>query len=191
MYQDLKDHFLWHDMRTDLAKYVAKCDTCRRIKAEHQRPVGLLKPLDIPEWKWDDISMDFIAGLPRTQNGHDAIWVIVDRLTKVAHFIPVKQNYRVDKLADLYVDNILRLHGAPKSIVSDRGPQFTTRFWKSLHEYIGTTLQYSSAYDPQTDGRTERVNQILKDLLRTCVLTYGTNWEKSLSYAEFTYNNSY
>ena len=94
-------------MRTDIAEYVAKCDTCRRIKAEHQRPVGLLKPLDIPEWKWDDISMDFIVGLPRTQNGHDAIWVIVDRLTKVAHFIPVKQNYRVDKLADLYVDNIL------------------------------------------------------------------------------------
>ena len=78
MYQDLKDHFLWHDMRTDLAEYVAKCDTCRRIKAEHQRPVGLLKPLDIPEWKWDDISMDFIMWLPRTQNGPDAIWVIVD-----------------------------------------------------------------------------------------------------------------
>ena len=94
-------------MRTDLAEYVAKCDTCRRIKAEHQRPVGLLKPLDIPEWKWDDISMDFIVRLPQTQNGPDAIWVIVDRLTKVAHFIPVKQNYRVDKLADLYVDNIL------------------------------------------------------------------------------------
>ena len=109
----------------------------------------------------------------------------------MAHFIPVKQNYRVDKLVDLYVDNILRLHGAPKSIVSDRGPQFTTRFWKSLHEYIGTTLQYSYAYHPQTDRQTERVNQILEDLLRACVLTYGTDWEKSLSYAEFTYNNSY
>ena len=178
-------------MRTDIAEYVAKCDTCRRIKAEHQCPVGLLKPLDIPKWKWDDISMDFIVGLPRTQNGHDAIWVIVDRLTKLAHFVPVKQNYRVDKLADLYVDNILRLHGAPKSIVSDRGPQFTTRFWKSLHESIGTTLQYSSAYHPQMDGQTKRVNQILEDLLRACVLTYGTNWEKSLSYVEFTYNNSY
>ena len=127
-------------MRTDIAEYVAKCDTCRRIKAEHQCPVGLLKPLDIPKWKWDDISMDFIVGLPRTQNGHDAIWVIVDRLTKLAHFVPVKQNYRVDKLADLYVDNILRLDGAPKSIVSDRGPQFTTQIWKSLHESIGTTL---------------------------------------------------
>ena len=109
----------------------------------------------------------------------------------MAHFIPVKQNYRVDKLVDLYVDNILRLHGAPKSIVSDRGPQFTTQIWKSLHESIGTTLQYSSAYHPQMDGQTKRVNQILEDLLRACVLTYGTNWEKNLSYAEFTYNNSY
>jgi hypothetical protein len=93
--------------------------------------------LDIPVWKWDDISMDFIMGLPRTQNGHDAIWVIVDRLTKVAHFIPVRENFRVGKLADLYVNNILRLHGAPKSIVSDRGPQFITRFWKSLHDPLG------------------------------------------------------
>jgi len=115
-------------MRTDIAEYVAKCDTCRRIKAEHQRQVGLLKPLDIPVWKWDNISMDFIVGLPRTQNGHDAIWVIVDRLTKVAHFIPISGRYRVAKLVDLYVDNILRLHGAPKSIVSDRGPQFTAQF---------------------------------------------------------------
>jgi len=119
MYQDLKDHFWWRDMRKDIAEYVAKCDICRRIKAEHQRPAGLLKPLDIPVWKWDDISMDFIMGLPRTQKGHDAIWVIVDRLTKVAHFIPVKTTFTVGKLAELYIDNILKLHGAPRSIVSD------------------------------------------------------------------------
>ena len=100
----------------------------QKNKADHQRPTGLLKPLEIPEWKWDDISMDFVVGLPRTQGGYDAIWVMVDRLTKVAHFIPVKENYRVGKLAELYVDNILRLHGAPKSIMSDRGTQFTARF---------------------------------------------------------------
>ena len=119
MYQDLKDHFWWRDMRKDIAEYVAKCDICRRIKAEHQCPAGLLKPLDIPVWKWDDISMDFIVGLPRTQKGHDAIWVIVDRLTKVAHFIPVKTTFTVSELAELYIDNILKLHGAPRSIVSD------------------------------------------------------------------------
>ena len=135
--------------------------------------------------------MDFIVGLPRTQKGHDAIWVIVDRLTKVAHFISVKTAFTVSKLAELYIDNILKLHGALRSIISDRGPQFTAMFWQSLHKSIGTNLEYSSAYHPQTDGQTERVNQILEDLLRACVLTYGSDWEKSLSYAEFTYNNSF
>src|SRR5579859_3085609 len=151
----------------------------------HQRPAGLLKPLDIPVWKWDDISMDFVVGLPRTQKGNDAIWVIVDRLTKVAYFIPVKTTHSVSRLAELYIENILQLHGAPRSIVSDRGSQFTVRFWQSLHESIGTSLEYSSAFHPQTDGQTERVNQVLEDLLRACVLNYGTDWEKSLAYAEF------
>jgi IS30 family transposase len=178
-------------MREDIAEYVARCDTCQRVKAEHQRPVGLLQPLEIPTWKWDDISMDFIVGLPRTQKGNDSIWVIVDRLTKVAHFLPVKANYSVSRLAELYVDNILKLHGAPRSIVSDRGPQFTTQFWKSLHASMGIELNYSTSFHPQTDGQTERVNQVLEDLLRACVLTYGSDWEKSLSYAEFSYNNSY
>jgi hypothetical protein len=178
-------------MREDIAEYVARCDTCQRVKAEHQRPAGLLQPLEIPMWKWDDISMDIIVGLPRTQEGNDSIWVIVERLTKVAHFLPVKTNYNVSRLAELYVDNILKLHGAPRSIVSDRGPQFTAQFWKSLHASMGTELNYSTAFHPQTDGQTERVNQALEDLLRACVLTYGSDWEKSLSYAEFSYNNGY
>jgi hypothetical protein len=115
-------------MKSDIAAYVARCDTCQRVKAEHKRPAGLLQPLDIPVWKWEDISMDFIVGLPRSQKGHDLIWVVVDRLAKVAHFIPMKIAYTTRKLADLYIDNILRLHGAPKTIVSDRGPQFTAKF---------------------------------------------------------------
>jgi hypothetical protein len=135
--------------------------------------------------------MDFIVGSPHTQKGNDSIWVIVDRLTKVAHFLPVKMNYNVSRLAELYVDNILKLHGAPRSIVSDRGPQFTAQFWKSLHASMGTELIYSTTFHPQTDGQTERVNQVLEDLLRACVLTYGSDWEKSLSYAEFSYNNGY
>jgi hypothetical protein len=126
MYKDLKIRFWWEKMREDIAEYVARCDTCQRVKAEHQRPAGLLQPLDIPTWKWDDINMDFIVGLPRTQKGNDSIWVIVDRLTKVAHFLPVKTSYNVSRLAEMYVDNILKLHGAVRSIVSDRGPQFTT-----------------------------------------------------------------
>jgi hypothetical protein len=191
MYQDLKDRFWWKNMRVDIAEFVARCDTCQRIKAEHQRPAGLLKPFDIPVWKWEHISMDFIVGLPRTQKGNDAIWVIVDKITKVSHFIPIRETHRAEKLAELYIDNILRLHGAPRSIVSDRGPQFTAKFWRSLHDAIGTSLEYSSAYHPQIDGQTERVNQILEDLLRACVLTYKSDWEKSLSFAEFSYNNSY
>jgi hypothetical protein len=161
------------------------------VKAEHQRPAGLLQPLEIPTWKWDDISMDFIVGLPRTQKGNDSIWVIVDRLTKVAHFLPVKTNYSGSRLAELYVDNILKLHGALRSTVSDRGPQFTAQFWKNLHASMGTELNYSTAFHPQTDGQTERVNQVLEDLLRACVLTYGSDWETSLSYVEFSYNNGY
>jgi ribonuclease HI len=191
MYLDLRQKYWWTGMKVDIADYVARCDVCQRVKAEHQRPAGLLQPLHIPTWKWDEIGMDFIVGLPRTQNGNDSIWVIVDRLTKVAHFIPVKAKYRGDKLARLYIDNILQLHGVPSQIVSDRGTQFTARFWKSLHTTLGTRLDYSSAYHPQTDGQTERVNQILEDMLRACVLTYGKDWEKSLSFAEFSYNNSY
>ncbi len=135
--------------------------------------------------------MDFIVGLPRTQRGNDSIWVIVDRLTKVAHFIPVKAKFRGDKYAELYIQHILILHGVPSRIVSDRGPQFTSYFWKSLHNALGTTLDFSTAYHPQTDGQTERVNQVLEDLLRACALTYGKDWERSLPFAEFSYNNSY
>ncbi|WVZ95634.1 hypothetical protein U9M48_041368 [Paspalum notatum var. saurae] len=128
MYQDLKKLFWWRRMKHDIAAFVAQCDTCNRIKAEKQRPAGLLKHLDIPIWKWEKISMDFIVGLPRTPKGNDSIWVIVDRLTKLAHFIPVKMIYCTPKLAELYVQHILRLHGAPLSIISDRGPQFTANF---------------------------------------------------------------
>jgi hypothetical protein len=119
MYKDLKVWFWWEKMMEEIADYVARCDTCPRVKAEHQRPAGLLQPLEMPTWKWDDISMDFIVGLPRTQRGHDAIWVIVDRLTKVALFITVREDYRVLKLVDLYIEHIMRLHRVPRSIVSD------------------------------------------------------------------------
>ena len=116
--------------------------------------------------------MDFIIGLPRTRSGYDSIWVIVDRLTKVAHFVPVKTTYTSAKLADIYMKRIVCLHGVPKKIVSDRGTQFTSHFWKQLHESLGTRLEFSTAFHPQTDGQTERVNQILEDMLRACALDY-------------------
>jgi transposase InsO family protein len=135
--------------------------------------------------------MDFIVGLPRTRDGYDSIWVIVDRLTKVAHFIPVKTTYTGAKLAELYMSRIVCLHGVPKKIVSDRGTQFTSLFWVTLHESLDTKLNFSSAYHPQTDGHTERTNHILEDMLRACALKHGASWDKSLPYAEFSYNNRY
>jgi len=191
MYLDLKERYWWYGLKRDVAEHVAICDTCQRVKAEHQRPAGLLQPMKIPEWKWEEVGMDFIVGLPRTQRGFDSIWVIVDRLTKVAHFIPVKVTYSSAKLAELYMERIVCLHGVPKKIVSDRGTQFTSHFWQKLHESMDTKLNFSSAYHPQTDGQTERTNQILEDMLRACALQYGTSWDKSLPYAEFSYNNSY
>jgi IS30 family transposase len=191
MYQDLKQRYWWYRMKRDVAAHVTLCDTCHKVKAERQRPAGLLQPLKVPEWKWEEIGMDFIVGLPRTRDGYDSIWVIVDRLTKVAHFIPVCTTYTGAKLAELYMTRIVCLHGVPKKIVSDRGTQFTSRFWEKLHESMDTKLNFSSAYHPQIDGQTERTNQILEDMLRACALKHGGSWDKSLTYAEFSYNNSY
>nr|ABA99101.1 retrotransposon protein, putative, Ty3-gypsy subclass [Oryza sativa Japonica Group] len=191
MYQDLKKKFWWASMKHEIAEYVAVCDVCQRVKAEHQKPAGLLQPLKIPEWKWEEIEMDFITGLPRTSSGHDSIWVIVDRLTKVAHFILVRTTYSGSRLAELYMARIVCLHGVPKKIVSDRDSQFTSKFWKKLQEEMGSKLNFSTAYHPQTDGQTERVNQILEDMLRACALDFGGSWDKNLPYAEFSYNNSY
>jgi hypothetical protein len=191
MYLDLKEKYWWYGLKRDVAKYVAICDTCQRVKVEHQRPVGLLQPIKIPEWKWEHDGMDFIVGLPHTQRGYDSIWVIVYRLTKVAHFLPVKTTYTGPQLAALYMERIVCLHGVPKKIVSDRGTQFTSHFYQMVHTSLGTKLNFTIAYHPQTNGQTERMNQILEDMLRACALQYGTSWDKSLPYAEFSYNNSY
>jgi hypothetical protein len=148
MYQDLNEKYWWYGLKRDVATYVTLCDVCQRVKAEHQRPAGLLQPLKVPEHKWEEIGMDFIVGLPRTREGYDSIWVIVDMLTKVAHFIPMKTTYSGAQLAELYMSRIVCLHGIAKKIVSDRGTQFTSCFWKRLHESMDTKLNFSSAYYP-------------------------------------------
>jgi hypothetical protein len=191
MYHDIKKTFWWTNMKREIAKFVAECDTCQRVKAEHQKPAGFLKPLSIPIWKWEEIGMDFILGLPRTPSGNDAIWVIVDRLTKSAHFIPIKKTFSLEKLAKLYIQEIVSLHGVPLRIVSDRDARFVSRFWQSLQKALGTKLDFSTAYHPQTDGQTERVNQILEDMLRSCALEFQGAWDDYLPLAEFAYNNSY
>jgi hypothetical protein len=161
MYHDMKPLYWWTRMKREIVQYVSECDTCQRIKASHLKSARALQPLTIPSWKWDDISMDFIVGLPNTSRHHDSIWVIVDRLTKVAHFLPVHTTDKAQKYAELYIDQIVCLHGLPRTIVSDRGAQFVARFWEQLQESLGTKLIRSLAYHPQTDGQTERVNQIL------------------------------
>jgi len=128
MYQDLRDLFWWPGMKKDIAEYVRKCLTCLRVKAEHRKPSGLLEQPKIPEWKWECIAMDFVTKLPRTSSGHDAIWVVIDRMTKSAHFIPYRESYSMEQMARLYVKEIVAKHGVPLSIISDRDSRFTSHF---------------------------------------------------------------
>ncbi|GKA31945.1 putative nucleotidyltransferase, ribonuclease H [Tanacetum coccineum] len=191
-YRDLKQSFGGTDgMKQDVATFVSKCMTCQQVKIEHQRASGLLQPLEIPMWKWDEISMDFVTGLPTTQKRHDAIWVVVDRLTKSAHFLPIRKNYGISKLAEIFRQEIVRLHGTPTSIVSDRDPKFTSRFWKGLQKAWGTRLKFSTAFHPQTDGQSERTIQTLEDMLRACALEWTGSWDEYLCLVEFAYNNSW
>nr|GEV36532.1 putative reverse transcriptase domain-containing protein [Tanacetum cinerariifolium] len=165
MYGDLKQHFWWNGMKQDIATYVGRCLICQQVKIEHQCTSGLLQPLDIPVWKWDEISMDFVTGLPRTQKKNDAIWVVVDRLTKSSYFLPIRKDFSISRLADIFQQKIVRLHGTPAAIVSDR--------------------------DPQIDGQTERTIQTLEDMLRSCDLEWTRNWDEYLCLVEFAYNNSW
>ncbi|GJR89579.1 putative nucleotidyltransferase, ribonuclease H [Tanacetum coccineum] len=191
MYHDLRKLYWWPNMKADIATYVSKCLTCAKVKAEHQKPSGLLQQPEIPVWKWERITMDFITKLPRTPSGYDSIWVIVDRLTKSAHFIPMNEKYKMEKLTRLYLKEIVCRHGVPVSIISDRDPRFASRFWRSLQKSLGTNLDMSTAYHPETDGQSERTIQTLEDMLRACVIDFGSGWDKHLPLAEFSYNNSY
>nr|GFB97984.1 DNA/RNA polymerases superfamily protein [Tanacetum cinerariifolium] len=191
MYHDLKQYFWWSGMKTDVAMFVSKCLICQQVKIEHQRASGLLQPLDIPVWKWDEISMDFVTGLPRTQRRHDAIWVVVDCLTKSAHFLHIHKDYSVSKLVETFQQEIVRLYGTPSAIVSDRDLRFTSRFWKGLQKAWGTRLKFCTAFHPQTDGQSERTIQTLKDMLRSCALEWTCNWDDYICLVEFAYNNSW
>ncbi|KAK2443611.1 hypothetical protein QL285_014700 [Trifolium repens] len=191
MYHDLKENYWWPNMKAEIAEFVSRCIVCQQVKIEHQKPGGPLQPLDIPEWKWEHITMDFVGGLPRNQQGQDSIWVIVDRLTKSAHFIPVKSTYKAPQYAAIFMEQIVRLHGVPLSIVSDRDPIFTSRFWKAFQSAMGTRLKMSTSHHPQTDGQSERTIQTLEDMLRACVLEDGGSWSNHLHLIEFAYNNSY
>ena len=191
MYHDLRCLYWWDSMKKDIAEFVAQCPNCQQVKIEHQKPGGLLQEIEIPTWKWEMINMDFITGLPRTQRKYDSIWVIVDRLTKSAHFLPVRTTYSAEDYARLYVREIVRLHGVPTSIISDRGAQFTANFWRSFQKGLGTQVNLSTAFHPQTDGQAERTIQTLEDMLRACIIDFKGSWDDHLPLIEFAYNNSY
>ncbi|GJX49033.1 putative reverse transcriptase domain-containing protein [Tanacetum coccineum] len=191
MFKTLKKLYWWPNMKADIATYVSKCLTCAKVKAEHQRPSGLLVQPKIPEWKWDNITMDFVTKLPKSSQGYDTIWVIVDRLTKSAIFTPMREIDPLDKLARMYLKEVVTRHGIPVSIICDRDPRFASNFWRSLQNALGTNLDMSTAYHPQTDGQSERTIQTLEDMLRACAIDFGKGWVNHLPLVEFSYNNSY
>ncbi|GJR70132.1 putative reverse transcriptase domain-containing protein [Tanacetum coccineum] len=186
-----QENVLGERMKRDIATYVSECLTCAKVKTEHQRPSGLLQQPEIPEWKWENITMDFITKLPRTRSGHDAIWVVVVRLTKSAHFLAIREDYSTEKLAKLYIDEIVARHEVPVSIILDRDARFTSRLWQTFQKSLGTRLDMSTAYHSQTDGQSERKIQTLEDMLRACVIDFGSSWDVHLPLVEFSYNNSY
>ncbi|GJW11035.1 reverse transcriptase domain-containing protein [Tanacetum coccineum] len=157
MYQDLKKLYWWPNMKAIIAEYVGKCLTCSRVKAECQKPSGLLVQPEIPMWKWERITMDFVTKLPKTSNGHDTIWVIIDCLTKFVHFIPTRETYSMETLTRLYIKEIVSRHGLPISIISDRDSHFTSRFWQSLQSALGTQLDMITTYNPETDRQSNGV----------------------------------
>nr|GEV44674.1 putative reverse transcriptase domain-containing protein [Tanacetum cinerariifolium] len=168
----LKEALLVVELRVDIATFGSKCLTCAKVKSEHQKPSGLLQQPKIPEWKRKKITMEFVSGLPRTLSGYDSIWIIVDHLTKSTHFLPMKKTDNIEKLAQQYPKEIVCRHGVPVSIISDKDSLFTSRFWKTLQEALGTQLNLSTTYHPETDGQSERTIQTLEDMLRAC----PTHW---------------
>jgi hypothetical protein len=180
----------WPKMEKSVRDYIRTCDSCQRNKPSNMLPPGLLQPLPIPDHNWDSVSMDFVVALPKTLDGNDAIMVVVDRLSKMAHFIPATTDMTAEGCARLFFDEVFRLHGLPTSVVSDRDPKFTSVFWRSLFQLTGTKLAMSTAYHPQTDGQTERLNRTLEEMLRSYVSYDMRDWDVLLPAVEFAYNSS-
>ncbi|KAI9191530.1 hypothetical protein LWI28_009631 [Acer negundo] len=187
--QLVKGSYFWPTIRKEVEKYVARCRICQLSKGKATN-AGLYMPLPIPTQPWTDLSMDFILGLSRTQQGVDSIYVIVDRFSKMAHFVPCKKTTDAVKVAQLFFREVYRLHGLPTSIVSDRDTRFLSHFWRSLWKMVNTRLDFSSAYHPQTDGKTDVVNRALGDLLRCLVGDNVRSWDLKLSQAEFAHNHA-
>nr|GEX19652.1 reverse transcriptase domain-containing protein [Tanacetum cinerariifolium] len=186
----MKKLYWWPNMKADIATYVSKCLTYAKVKAEHQKPSRLLVQPKIPEWKWDNITMDFVTKLPKSSQGYDTIWVIVDRLTKSAIFTPIRETDPMDKLARIYLKEVVTRHGIHVSIISDHDPRFASNFWRFLQNALSTRLDISTAYHPKTDGQSERTIQTLEDMLRACAIDFEKGWVNHFPLVKFSYNNS-
>lgn len=189
IYELLSDHFYWSRIRRHVERFAQRCTTCHKAKSK-LNPHGLYTPLPTPSVPWEDISMDFVLGLPRTKRGRDSIFVVVDRFSKMAHFIPCHISDDASHVADLFFREIVRLHGVPKTIVSDRDVKFISYFWKTLWAKLGTKLLFSTTCHPQTDGQTEVVNRTLSTLLRMMIKKNLKEWEDCLPLVEFAYNRA-
>jgi len=183
--------YYWLNTKKKVVEFVMICLEYYWVKAEFKHRGGLVQPIMIPKWKWEVTSMDFIIGLPRTLRQHDSIMVVVNRLSKVAHFNPVKPTYSASEVEQVFIMEIMRLHGFPKNIVLDRDSKFTSKFWKELFVGLGIELDFSTTYHPQTNGQTERVNRILEEMFRMYVIHQKRRWKQYLPLVEFAYNNNY
>jgi hypothetical protein len=190
-FKSLERDYWWPGMRADVENYVSTCSKCQRNKSSTQRPAGLLQPLGVPDYRWQEVTLDFIVQLPKTKKGHDAIVVFVDRLSKMVHFAACRSDVTAEQTASLYYDHVFKLHGLSEKLVSDRGTQFTSRFWKELMSKLGTEVALSSAWHPSTDGQSERTNRTLEQYLRQYVSAAQDDWDEFLASAEFAMNNQW
>ncbi len=181
--------FYWKNMHQDIKQYVASCLPCQSNKFSTKSPQGLLHPIETPDTRWHTITTDFITKLPVTTNGHDAIAVFVDKYSKMVHYVPTYTNINASQFCDLFINNIVRLHGLPNCIISDRDVRFTSSFWNAVCKQLQIKLSMSSAYHPMTDGQTERANRTLEEALRTYVNYKQTDWDQHLALIEFAHNN--
>ena len=189
-YDLISRQYIWAGMTNDIREYIGRCAHCQRNKASHQRPYGLLNPLDIPDSRWETVTMDFITDLPATSGGHDAILVFVDKLTKYVHLAPTTKSCTAQDAAQLFLEHVYQFHGLPRNLISDRDSRFTSAFWKAFTGKLETNHRYSTAFHPQTDGTTERMNKVVEEVLRSFVNPTHTNWDTLLPFVAFSINNA-
>ena len=186
----LRRDFIWQNLNSDVKDYVRTCDTCQRDKVSRLQPAGKLMPLSVPTRRWDTVTLDFITDLPPTRDGHDTILVFVEKLTKMVHFAPTHKSVSAEETAKLYIDTVVKHHGFQENLVSDRDARFTGHFWRRMCDLLHTNHNLSTAFHPQSDGQTERVNTVLEEYLRHYIAPNHSNWDELLPLAEYAINNA-